>query len=153
MTSFYYIWVIKGKPKCRVKFPLKQIRNRIRSRLEPRNSTRSSSSKSKSSTQEKAVGKKLRLTELIVEASFMKKKRDAEYQAEALRMEEELTKEQEPRYMMTWKGLTLELARMQKYFCQRSLKIMKLPYQICQKEWHLRRPNQDNLGLGHYTLR
>ena len=38
------------------------------------------------------MGKKLRLTELIVEASFMKRKRDAEYQAEALRMKKELPK-------------------------------------------------------------
>ena len=35
---------------------------------------------------------KLRVAELIAEASFKKKKRDAEYQAEALRMEEELAK-------------------------------------------------------------
>ena len=35
---------------------------------------------------------KLRVAELIAEASFTKKKRDAEYQAEALRMEEELAK-------------------------------------------------------------
>ena len=35
---------------------------------------------------------KLRVAELIAEASFMKKKKDAEYQAEALRMEEELAK-------------------------------------------------------------
>ena len=35
---------------------------------------------------------KLRVAELIAEASFMKKKRDADYQAEALRMEEDLAK-------------------------------------------------------------
>ena len=35
---------------------------------------------------------KLRVADLIAEASFKKKKRDAEYQAEALRMEEELAK-------------------------------------------------------------
>ena len=35
---------------------------------------------------------KLQVAELIAEASFKKKKRDAEYQAEALRMEEELAK-------------------------------------------------------------
>ena len=35
---------------------------------------------------------KLRVAELIAEASFMKKKRDAEYQTEALRIEEELAK-------------------------------------------------------------
>ena len=57
-----------------------------------RSSARSSSSKSKSSTHEKAVEEKLRVVELIAEASFMKKKRDAEYKAEALRMEEELAK-------------------------------------------------------------
>ena len=57
-----------------------------------RSSTRSSSSKSKSSTREKAVEEKLRVAELIAKASFMKKKRDAEYQAEALRTEEELAK-------------------------------------------------------------
>ena len=57
-----------------------------------RSSARSSSSKSKSSTQEKVVEEKLRVAELIAEASFMKKKRDAEYQAEALMMEEKLAK-------------------------------------------------------------
>ena len=57
-----------------------------------RSSTRSGSSKSKSSTREKAVKEKLRVAELIAEASFTKKKRDAEYQAKALRMEEELAK-------------------------------------------------------------
>ena len=57
-----------------------------------RSSTRSGSSKSKSSTREKAVKEKLRVAELIAEASFTKKKRDAEYQAKALRTEEELAK-------------------------------------------------------------
>ena len=57
-----------------------------------RSSTRSSSSKSKSSTREKAVEEKLRVAELIAEASFMKNKRDAEYQGEAIRTEEELAK-------------------------------------------------------------
>ena len=57
-----------------------------------KSSTRSSSSKSKFSTQGKAVEEKLRVAELITEALFMKKKRDTEYQAEALRMKEELAK-------------------------------------------------------------
>ena len=35
---------------------------------------------------------KLRVAELIAESSFMKKKRDAENQAEALRMKEDLAK-------------------------------------------------------------
>ena len=57
-----------------------------------RSSTRSSSSKSESSTQEKAVEEKLRVAKLIAGSSFMKKKRDAEYRAEAIKMEEELAK-------------------------------------------------------------
>ena len=57
-----------------------------------RSSTRSSSFKFKSSTREKAMEEKLRVAELIAETSFMKKKRDAEYQAETLRMEEALAK-------------------------------------------------------------
>ena len=57
-----------------------------------KSSTRSSSSKSKSSTREKAVEKKLRVAELTAESSFMNKKRDAEYRAEAIKMEEELAK-------------------------------------------------------------
>ena len=118
-----------------------------------RSSTRSSSSKSKSSTLEKASEEKLRVAELIAEASFMKKKRDAEYRAEALRMEEELAKARaRPKVYNDMEGINLGIERTQKYFCQ-SLKIMKLPYQMCQKEWHLRKPNQDNLGIGHYTLR
>ena len=51
-----------------------------------RSSTRSSCYKLKSSARVKAVEEKLRVTELIAEASFMRKKRDAEYRAEALRM-------------------------------------------------------------------
>ena len=39
------------------------------------------------------------------------------------------------------KGLTLKLLRTQKYFCQRSLKITKLSYQMCQKQWQLGRSN------------
>ena len=40
----------------------------------------------------KKLKEKLRVAELIAEASFMKKKRDGEWQAEALRMEEQLAK-------------------------------------------------------------
>ena len=81
-----------------------------------RSSTGSSSSKFKSSAQEKTVEEKLRVAELIAETSLMKKKRDAEYRAEALRMEKELAKTR-TRYMMTWKGLTLELV----YFTEKVL--------------------------------
>ena len=57
-----------------------------------RSSTRSSCYKFKSSARVKAVEEKLRVAELIAEASFMRKKRDAEYRAEALRMDKELAK-------------------------------------------------------------
>ena len=57
-----------------------------------RNSTISSSPKFKYSIREKAVEEKLRVAELIAEASFMKKKRDAENQAEVLRMKEDFCK-------------------------------------------------------------
>ena len=57
-----------------------------------KNSTRSSSSKSKSSSWEKAVEEKLQAAKLIAKASFIKKKRDAEYHAESLQMEEEVAK-------------------------------------------------------------
>ena len=57
-----------------------------------RNSTISSSPKFKYSIREKAVEEKLRVAELIAEASFMKKKRNAENQAEVLRMKEDFCK-------------------------------------------------------------
>ena len=44
------------------------------------------------SSKEKATPEKLRVAELRTEASFMKKKREAELQAESLRLEEEMTK-------------------------------------------------------------
>ena len=77
-----------------------------------RSSTRSSSSKSKSSTLEKAVEEKLRVAELIAEASFMKKKRDAEYRAEALRMEEELAKARaRPKVYNDMEGINLGIGK------------------------------------------
>ena len=53
------------------------------------NST-SSSRSSKLSTKEKAIQEKVRVAELLTEASFMKKKRDTEWQAESLRLEEDI---------------------------------------------------------------
>ena len=77
-----------------------------------RSSTRSSSSKSKSSTLEKASEEKLRVAELIAEASFMKKKRDAEYRAEALRMEEELAKARaRPKVYNDMEGINLGIGK------------------------------------------
>ena len=64
-----------------------------------RSTARSSSSKSKFPTWKKAVEEKTRVADLTAEGSFMNKKRDAvyvddaEYQAEALMMEEEWQKQ------------------------------------------------------------
>ena len=44
------------------------------------------------SSKEKAIQEKLRAVELRTEASFLKKKREAELQAESLRLEEEIAK-------------------------------------------------------------
>ena len=60
------------------------------SRCSPKSSAKSnSSSKSMSSTKSKAIAEKLKVAELMMEASFIKKKRDAEYQTLPLMMEEE----------------------------------------------------------------
>ena len=53
------------------------------------NSTLSSRSP-KLSVREKSIQEKVRVAELQTEASFMKKKRDAKWQAELLRLEEEM---------------------------------------------------------------
>ena len=53
-------------------------------------SSRSSGSRSRVSL--KAIQEKLRVTELRREASFMKKKREAELQAESPRLEQEMAK-------------------------------------------------------------
>ena len=55
------------------------------------NST-SSSRSSKLLAKEKAIQEKVHVAELQAEALFMKKKRDAEWQAESLRLEEEMAK-------------------------------------------------------------
>ena len=77
----------KCSPSNKVHNWLKEEEKELKRDHPSRSSTRSGSSKSKSSTQEKAMEEKLRVAELIAEASFIKKRRDAEYQAEALRME------------------------------------------------------------------
>ena len=56
-------------------------------------SSRSSGSRSsRRSSKEKAIQEKLRAAQLRTEASFMKKKKEAELQAESLRLEEEMAK-------------------------------------------------------------
>ena len=54
----------------------------------------SSSSKSRSSTKAKAIEEKVKVAELTMEASFIKKRRDARYQTQSLMVEEELAKAQ-----------------------------------------------------------
>ena len=94
---------------------------------------------------------KLRVAELIAEASFKKKKRDAEYQAEALRMEEELAKARSrAKVYNNIEGIDLRIVKVTEVFLAKKLKIMKLAYQMCQKELQLRRANQDNLGIIRY---
>ena len=53
-----------------------------------------SSAKSRSSTKAKAIEVKVKVAEFIMEASFIKKRRDAEYQTRPLMVEEELAKAQ-----------------------------------------------------------
>ena len=63
------------------------------SRSKSSGSSRSTGSRSsRMSSKEKAMQEKLRVAELRTEASFMKKKREAELQAESLRLEEEMAK-------------------------------------------------------------
>ena len=52
----------------------------------------SSSSKSRSSTKAKAIEEKVKVAELMMEASFIKKRRDAEYQTWSLMVDKELAK-------------------------------------------------------------
>ena len=54
----------------------------------------SSSSKSSSSAKAKAIEEKVKVAELMMEASFIKERRDAEYQTWSLMVEEELAKAQ-----------------------------------------------------------
>ena len=62
-----------------------------RSKSSKSNST-SSSRSSKLTTREKAIQEKVRVAELVMEASILKKKRDAEWQTESLGLEEEMAK-------------------------------------------------------------
>ena len=106
---------------------------------------------------------KLRVAKLIAEASFTKKKKNAEYQAEALRMEEELAKARAKVYDdMEWIDLGISKDAevfVPKKFEDNEVTLPNMPKGVafekakCQKEWHLRRPNQNNLGIGHYALR
>ena len=119
-----------------------------------RSSTRSSSSKSKFSTREKAVEEKLRVVELIAKASFMKKKRDAEHQAEALRTEEELAKARtRAKVYHDMEGIHLKIGKNAEVFLPKKFEDNEVILPNVPKELHLRRPNQDNLGIGYYTLR
>ena len=52
----------------------------------------STSSKSRSSTKDKAIQGKMRIAELLAEATFLEKKKTAQHQADELRVQEELAK-------------------------------------------------------------
>ena len=65
------------------------------SKSSPEHSSKSSpSAKSRSSTKAKATEEKEKVAELMMEASFMKKRRDAGYQTRSLKVEKELAKAQ-----------------------------------------------------------
>lgn len=83
---------------------------------------------------------------LTGEAFFMNKKIDGKYQAEAPRMEEELVKAR----ARAMEGIDHVISKGTEAFLLKRLKIMKLPYQMCQKERQLRRSNQDNLDKTLY---
>ena len=55
-------------------------------------SSKSSHRSSRSSTKEKAIAEKMHLAELLAEASFMEKRRNVEYEAEPLQLQEKLEK-------------------------------------------------------------
>ena len=72
----------------------KQDRLGRSSKSSSKSSLKASSSRSskRSSTKENAFAEKLKVAELMAEASFIQKRREAELQAEALRVEQELAK-------------------------------------------------------------
>ena len=61
-------------------------------RLKSSKSSHRSSRSSRSSTKEKAIAEKIHLAEPLAEASFMEKRRNVEYEAEALQLQEKLEK-------------------------------------------------------------
>ena len=87
-------WLKEGEKL--VKFERKSKSSRKSSKSSGSKSSKSSSTSSsrssKLSAKEKAIQEKVQVAELQAEASFMKKKRDAEWQAELLRLEEEMAK-------------------------------------------------------------
>ena len=63
-----------------------------KSRSSDRSSGLRSTSSSKSSTKERAIKEKLKMAELMAEASFIEKKRTSRYQAEKLELKEKVAK-------------------------------------------------------------
>ena len=64
----------------------------VKSRTSGRSSGTRSASSSKSSTKERAIKEKLKIAELMVEASFIEKKHTSRYQEEKLDLEEKVAK-------------------------------------------------------------
>ena len=82
---------IIGREKWRSKISQEDHPMVAQSQVQKSSSSRSSK---RSSTKEKAVAEKLKVAELIAEVSFIQKRREAELQAEALKVEQELAKAQ-----------------------------------------------------------
>ena len=85
-------WLKKGE-KIRKSDQVSRCSSKSSSKCSSKSSAKSiSSSKSKSSTKAKAIEEKVKVAELMMEASFIKKRKDAEYQTRPLMVEKELVK-------------------------------------------------------------
>ena len=85
-------WLKKGE-KIRKSDQVSRCSSKSSSKCSSKSSAKSiSSSKSKSSTKAKAIEEKVKVAELMMEASFIKKRKDAEYHTWSFMVEEELAK-------------------------------------------------------------
>ena len=82
-------WLMEGENGVKRERVSKSSGSRSKS---PGSSRSTGSRSSRMPSKEKAIQEKLRGAELRTEASFLKKKREAELQAESLRLEEEIAK-------------------------------------------------------------
>ena len=85
-------WLKEGE-KLRKSDQVSRCSSKSSSKYSSKSSAKSSSlSKSRSSTKAKAIEEKVKVAELMMEASFIKKRKDAEYQTRPLMVEKELVK-------------------------------------------------------------
>ena len=97
---------------------------------------------------------KLRVAKLIAEASFMKKKRDAEHRAEALRMEKELAKARaRAKVYNDMEGIDLRIGKDTEVFFPKfednEVALSNLTKGVAFQKTNLRKPGYRTL----YTLR